>query len=129
MGALRVVAAALIRDGLLLAARRPPGKRHGGRWELPGGKVEYTETEVEALIRELDEELGVKVDVGDMIGESIHSDPWGSIHLRVFRCTLAEGEPEAREHTELRWLTRRDIWSIQWAAADVPLLEKLVELI
>lgn len=125
MRPLRVVAAALFRDGELLAAKRPPGKRHGGRWELPGGKVEYGESDIEALHRELYEELGVKVVVGELLGENLHVDGWGSIRLCAYICTIIEGEPEALEHSELRWVNRAQLFGLMWAAADVPLLDRI----
>lgn len=125
MPPLRVVAAAIFRDGQLLAARRPPGKRHGGRWELPGGKVEYNESEIEALHRELHEELSVTVRINGLLGESLHVDTWGSLRLFAYDCTLLGDEPQAHEHTELRWVDRAGLWSLNWAAADVPLLDRI----
>ena len=77
------------------------------------------------LRRELDEELGVQVEVGELIGESVHTDQWGALRLVAYQCDLPAAEPEAREHTELRWVNRHQMWELAWAAADVPLLDAI----
>ena len=97
-----VVAAALRRGDSVLLCRRPLGKRHGGLWEFPGGKVHPGETAEEALARELDEELGlVLTAAGGPIAEL--DDP-GSSFTIAFHDVEARGEPEAREHLEVRWV-------------------------
>jgi len=124
-----VVAAALMRGGRLLAARRAPGGPRGGLWELPGGKVEPGESAQEALARELREELGVRVTVGPVLGEVVHAYPDLVIRLMVCPCSLEQEEPMKLEHDALAWLGPDDLWTLPWAAADRAVLGKIaVEL-
>ena len=120
---MRVVAGAIVRDGRVLAARRGAGGREPLLWELPGGKVEGGETDAQALVRELREELRVDVDVQLELGTSTWSYAHGEITLVAWRCSLRSGEPVAVEHAELRWLSRHELDSVEWAPADLPLLE------
>jgi 8-oxo-dGTP diphosphatase len=122
-GGVRVVAAAWLRDGRVLAAQRGPGRAEAGRWELPGGKVEGDESDAEALARELQEELGVSATVGDRVGPESRV---GQLQLVAY-AIVASDEPVAREHAALRWLTVDELWSVAWADADVPLVRAVEE--
>jgi 8-oxo-dGTP diphosphatase len=117
----RVVVGALLRDagGRVLAARR---ERPAG-WELPGGKVEPGETEPAALVRELREELGVTVEVGDRIGPEVPIGP--HLLLHAWTAVLADGEPAALEHAELRWLAMDELDTVAWLPADRPIITTL----
>jgi 8-oxo-dGTP diphosphatase len=117
----RVVVGAVLRDagGRVLAARR---ERPAG-WELPGGKVEPGETEPAALVRELREELGVTVEVGDRIGPDVPMGP--DLLLRAWTAVLTAGEPAALEHAELRWLAEDELDSVAWLPADGPVVAAL----
>lgn len=118
---LHVVAAAIVRDGRVYAARRPLHKREGGNWELPGGKVEPGESEVDALVREIAEELGCVVRPDARIGES----RVGDVRLCAYRCALVAGEPALTEHIDARWLGASELGLVRWAEADVPLLDAI----
>lgn len=122
---IRVVAAVLERDGRVLAARRGPGQSQALLWELPGGKVEPGEADADALRRELREELGVEVRVGERVAESVHAYPARVVHLVALRCRLVAGEPFAHEHAELRWVDAGAAGALDWAPADVPLVEAI----
>jgi 8-oxo-dGTP diphosphatase len=114
-----VVAAAIVRDGLLLAARRTRPSRHAGGWEFPGGKIEPGEDDASALARECLEELGVLIDVGPRLGEATDGD----VRIVLFGATLRSGEPEPLEdHDELRWLAPDELDSVAWLPIDVALL-------
>jgi mutator protein MutT len=119
---IEVVAAVLRRQDLVLAARRPPGKARAGCWEFPGGKVEPGESQPEALRRELLEELALEVEVGSHL-LSIEHD-YDDLHLRLhaYLCR-SHGEPLAREHVELRWLTVEELLEVSWSEADRVLAE------
>jgi 8-oxo-dGTP diphosphatase len=119
---LEVVAAAIVRDGRVLAARR----RHDGRWEFPGGKVEEGETPAHALRRECREELAVDVRVGAQLGAARSED----IVLRLFTCDLDGAAPTgSADHDRLRWLSARELESVDWLPADRVLLAAVAALL
>jgi len=121
-----VVGAALVRDGRVLASRRTEPPRLAGLWEFPGGKVEADETDVQALVRELREELRVEVDVGDRLGEV----PIGATaELRVYLCRLRSGEPALVDHDQHRWLGADELLDVAWIPVDLPLVERLRPLL
>lgn len=118
-GTIPVVGAAIMRDGKILCARRPFDKNLGGKWEFPGGKVKPGETYREALAREIREELGCEVEVGDQVCTTLNTYRFGTISLVTFRCTLKPGEePKRLEHLKLRWMDPLDMPSLDWAPAD-----------
>ncbi|GAA0407206.1 DNA mismatch repair protein MutT [Acrocarpospora corrugata] len=122
-----VVGAAIVEGGRLLAAQRAEPPELMGGWELPGGKVDPGENEHDALVRECDEELGVKITVGRRVGGD-----WplsGGYVLRVWLAVLAAGVPEAREHLALRWLEPGDFYSVAWLPADLPIVKAVQDLL
>jgi 8-oxo-dGTP diphosphatase len=125
MKRIRVVAAALIENGLVLAAKRGEGMRMAGLWEFPGGKVEPGEGDRDALRRELREELAIEVRVQEQLGSVVHRYSDFEIELIAYHCTDRQGAPVAREHAELRWLGASELWSVNWAAADIHLLDSV----
>ncbi len=120
-----IVAAIIITDGRVLACERSAPPEVAGRWEFPGGKVEPGETDQEALARECDEELGVRVEVGERVGPDV-SLAHGRAVLRVFRVSLLDGgEPQALEHSAMRWLAADELDSVPWLPADRPIVREL----
>ena len=124
-----IVGAAIIADGRVLACERAEPPEMAGRWEFPGGKVEPGEGEVDALVRECDEELGVQVDVGDRVGEDILLGQRHAV-LKVYLATLAGDEqPRAIEHLQIRWLGVDELDSVAWLPADAPIVQALVPIL
>ncbi|WP_432572238.1 (deoxy)nucleoside triphosphate pyrophosphohydrolase [Kineococcus sp. SYSU DK005] len=130
-----VVGAALVDDlerpGVLLAAQRSAPPALAGRWELPGGKVEPGEPPREALHRELDEELGVGVELGSEVpGPAGGAWPLGGdLAMRVWWARVVRGDPAPlQDHRALRWLPVGEWGSVDWLPGDVPLVERLQEL-
>jgi 8-oxo-dGTP diphosphatase len=120
-----VVAAALTNQaGEILLQKRPEGKQMAGLWEFPGGKVEPSESPESALVRELQEELGIEVSALDLLPITFVSEPLGARHLvlLLYRCTQWQGEPAALDSPELRWLRPSDMRQLQTPLADVPLV-------
>ena len=113
----RVVASVIEREGRLLVCERPAHKRHGGLWEFPGGKVEPNESDFEAVERELEEELGVRVREVGPIAFSI-ADPGSQFVIEFFPVQI-EGEPECLEHSALAWVTDEELLSLALAPSDL----------
>jgi mutator protein MutT len=121
----RVLAAVIEREGRLLLARRPAGKRHAGRWEFPGGKFLPGETPLEAARRELDEELGVEVvSVGAL--RAAVPDP-GSRFVIEFYSTEIRGEPSSLEHDAVAWVPPEELPLYPLAPSDHAFAENLLE--
>lgn len=118
-----VVGAALVREGRVLAARRVGPAHLAGLWEFPGGKVETDESDEQALVRELDEELGVTAAVGLRIGPELALG--GGAVMRVYLATLLVGEPQLNDHDAHRWLTADELYDVPWIPADAPVLPAL----
>lgn len=114
----RRVVGAVIRDGQdrVLLCQRPEQKRHGGRWEFPGGKILRGESILQAARRELGEELDVEV-VG-VKGQPVPVQDPGSEWVVEFVETVVEGEPRAREHMEVVWVPREEVVDYDLAPAD-----------
>ena len=117
-----VVCAIIERDGRFLIARRREGRHLERKWEFPGGKAEPGESETEALDRELLEELRVRVEIIERLTPVEHSYPDISLRLIPFRCRIAEGEPLACDHEELRWIAIDEATGYDFPEADAPIL-------
>ena len=114
-------------EGKILACRRGFDRHLGGLWEFPGGKVDAGESHEAALERELAEELGITASVGERVGPAVEwTDGDVSIRLRAFRCGILSGELQALEHDEIRWCRLDELSGLDWAEADVPLVEELI---
>ena len=126
----RVVAAAL-RDPAdarrVLIAQRPPGKWRAGCWEFPGGKIEDGETEEQAMVRELEEELGVTVVAACPLGSFAHEYVDRSVHIGLWLVTEFRGEPHSRDGQALRWVVVADLASVGLLEADLPMVPRLRE--
>jgi 8-oxo-dGTP diphosphatase len=122
---LLVAAAALIdADGRVLICQRPEGKQLAGLWEFPGGKVEAGETPETCLIRELDEELGVKVAQACLAPFVFASHSYETFHLLMplYLCRRWEGRIAAREHKAIAWVKPNQLTDYPMPPADAPLI-------
>ena len=120
-----VVAALIWRGERFLACQRPAHKARSLLWEFVGGKVEAGETREDALIRECREELAVTVVPRDIFMEVTHEYPDLTVHLTLFNADLPQGEPQALEHNEVRWITVDEIDGLPFCPADEEILERL----
>ncbi|KAA0912376.1 8-oxo-dGTP diphosphatase MutT [Aquicoccus porphyridii] len=125
MNIVLVAAVALVDiDGRVLLAQRPEGKSMAGLWEFPGGKVEPGETPEHALIRELQEELGIDTWDSCLAPLTFASHSYDDFHLLMplFVCRKWEGIPHAREGQTLKWVRANDLRSYPMPPADIPLI-------
>jgi mutator protein MutT len=122
---IEVSAALIFRDGKLLITQRHVRSHLGGLWEFPGGKREAGETFAQCLVREIREELGVEISVGELFEEISHDYPEKSVHLKFFVCKLLSGEPQPLDCAAIRWVNKTELDDYKFPAADTQLLEKL----
>ena len=129
---LLVAACALIdADGRVLLAKRPPGRPLAGLWEFPGGKVEAGETPEAALVRELDEELGIEVAQKCLAPLTFASHGYGDRHLLMplFICRRFKGIPRGNEGQALKWVRAARLRNYPMPPADTPLIPILMDLL
>jgi len=134
-----VVGVALVRDGRVLAARRSGPPALAGLWEFPGGKVEPGEEPDATAVREITEELRctievtgwIDADVGDTADSSPEPgpEPGSAIALSVATARLVHGDPVPTEHDAVRWLRADQLDEVSWAAADLPFLGPVRQLL
>jgi 8-oxo-dGTP diphosphatase len=127
-----VVACALVdADGRVLVAQRPEGKALAGLWEFPGGKLMAGETPEAALVRELEEELGVVTEPPCLAPLTFASHAYPAFHLLMplYVCRVWQGDPQPREAQALRWVRPRTLRDLPMPAADLPLIPFLEDLL
>jgi mutator protein MutT len=124
---IEVSAGLIFRGSQLLITQRLAGSHLAGLWEFPGGKREPGESFEDCLRRELQEELGVTVVVHDLMESLTHAYPEKTVHLRFFRCTLAEptAEPRPLGCQAVQWVTQKTLAGYAFPAADARLLAQL----
>lgn len=122
----RVVAALIRKGGKVLLTQRWPGRHLGLTWEFPGGKVEEGESDIEALERELREELGVSAEIGSCCFETRHGYGSREVHLLIFRCKLIEGTPRALDVKAMEWADVETLTERKFPPADLLFVQELV---
>lgn len=125
MPPLLVTAAILKQADYILLTRRLDGTRHAGLWEFPGGKLDPGESPQEGLQREIREELGIEVSVGEVFDVVYHRYDWGAVLLLAYHCQQLSGEILNLQVAEHRWVALADLGSYPILPADVPLIQRL----
>jgi 8-oxo-dGTP diphosphatase len=124
----RVVAGLLENEeGEVLITQRQPKSFMPLKWEFPGGKVEPGENDSQALARELKEELGIDVEVGEHFMGVLHAYPDFNIDFHVYRCELLNGEIQALAVHDFRWVDVDELDSYDFPPADQPTIEQLLK--
>ena len=131
MKKINVVAAVIVNANQVLCVQRAFSKYEyiSQKYEFPGGKVEVSETEREALEREINEELSLAIEVGEKYMTVDYDYPDFSISMHAYLCVCDSRDLTLHEHIDYRWLDIRDLKQLDWAAADVPIVDKLMELV
>lgn len=125
MKTVEVVAAVICDKDRVLATQRGYGEFKDG-WEFPGGKIELGETPEEALVREIKEELDTEIAVGELIDVVEYDYPNFHLTMHCFKCTVISGDLILKEHEASKWLTKKQLNSVDWLPADMGLIEKLM---
>ena len=120
-----VTAAILISENKVLIAQRKITDNQGGKWEFPGGKIQGGESPRECLKREMREEFGINVSIGEFFGESTYRYEHGTIKLFAYRASWTDGAFSLNAHADSRWVYPSQLGNFDYAAADIPFVEKL----
>ncbi|OAB48003.1 (deoxy)nucleoside triphosphate pyrophosphohydrolase [Paenibacillus antarcticus] len=121
-----VVGAVIVNEDKILCAQRGVSKSLPLKWEFPGGKIESGETPQEALKREIHEEMNCQVEIGDHVEDTTYEYDFGIVHLTTYYCRLIEGTPTLTEHVAIKWLPRAELNTLDWAPADIPAIQKIM---
>lgn len=122
---IEVSAGLVFRTGKLLITQRHAAAHLGGLWEFPGGKREPGETFEQCLVRELREELGIEVVVGELFESVEHAYPERTVLLKFFLCRLPQGDPQAIDCAAVKWVNHTELTAHDFPAADAGLLQRL----
>ena len=129
MKTIRVVAAIMKAtnekgEPIIFATQRGYGEFKGG-WEFPGGKIEEGETQKQALIREIREELETEIVIGELIDTIEYDYPTFHLSMDCFWAEIVSGDLVLKEHEAAKWLTKAELNSVEWLPADITLVEKI----
>ena len=125
---IEVVAGIIIINDEVLCVQRPINKYDyiSEKFEFPGGKIENGETKKEALKRELIEELNIEPNITDLYLTVVHQYPDFELTMHSFICKASSMTLSLNEHISYKWLTKEKLFSLDWAAADLPIVQKLM---
>ena len=121
-----VTAAILIKDGKILIAKRKSTDKLPDKWEFPGGKIEPDETPRDCLTREMQEEFGITISVGEFLGESVYHYDHGSIRLLAYRACWRKGTFCLKDHADYNWTAVNQLSEFDFAPADIPFVDKFI---
>ena len=127
MKTIEVVAAIIFREGKVLCVQRPQNSKEyiSSKWEFPGGKVEHGEDGIQALKREILEELQLEIQNIKFLTTVEHTYPDFHLVMHAYTCEISSGGPVLTEHVDLKWLSVEELDQLDWAAADIPIVKFL----
>ena len=128
MKTVKVVAAVIHKDNKIFATARGYGE-FKGQWEFPGGKIEDGETSQQALVREIQEDIDTTITVGEMIGTIEFDYPTFHLSMDCFWCEVVDGELKLLEAEDAKWLSKAELYSVQWLPADITIIEEVEKLV
>lgn len=113
-------------EPIIFATQRGYGDFKGG-WEFPGGKIEEGETPEAALVREIREELDTEIEVGELLDTIEYDYPTFHLSMKCFWSSIVSGDLVLKEHEAARWLTKDEIFDVEWLPADISLVGRIKE--
>ena len=126
---IKVVAALIEKDNKVLIAKRSTGDPNIlGKWEFPGGKVEFDEDEIRAIERELLEEFELKIKAKEFLVNNVCEYPTKTVDLRLYSCEYVSGEYKLHDHSEILWVSKEELLAYDLAPADILLAEYVKEM-
>ena len=128
MKTVKVVAAVIHKDNKIFATARGYGE-FKGQWKFPGGKIDDGETSPQALVREIQEELDTTITVGELIGTIEYDYPTFHLSMDCFWCEVVDGELKLLEAEDAKWLSKAELYSVQWLPADITIIEEVEKLV
>ena len=123
MKSIEVVAAVIIQNSTVFCAQRPDSGETAKKWEFPGGKIEVGESHEGALIREIQEEFDVRITVGPLVLTVTHQYQTFLLIMHAYQASIVEGYLTPQEHIDTRFLTSRELYTVDWAPADIPIVK------
>lgn len=126
MKTVNVVAAIIMKDNKVFATQRGYGELKDG-WEFPGGKIEQDETPENAIVREIHEELDTEIRADNYLTTIEYDYPTFHLSMKCYICSVISGSLKLLEHENAKWLSRDELFSVQWLPADVKVVEALME--
>lgn len=124
---IKVTCALIELQGKVLCAQRSENMHLPLKWEFPGGKIESGESPEACLLREIQEELDVEISILEALPPNTHTYGDKTIQLLPFRCSLIAGTVQKREHKEIKWVEPHELSELDWAAADIPIVEHYIK--
>ncbi len=128
MKKIEVVAAIIIKDDKIFCAQRANKGPLGLKWEFPGGKIEVNESKKEALKREIKEELATDIEVNEYFMTVKHQYETFYLTMHAYLCTVINGQLTLKEHVSSCWLEKDKLLSLDWAEADIPIVNNLIDI-
>jgi 8-oxo-dGTP diphosphatase len=122
---IEVAAAIIVSNGKVLIAKRNANMKLPNLWEFPGGKVKENESPNDCVVREIQEELGVRIKVKRLFATNHHRYDFGDIKLIAFIAELVSGRIDLSEHADFKWVDIDDLKNYNFAPADIPIVKKL----
>lgn len=123
---IEVVGAVFRKGDAILACRRSMHRPSGGKWEFPGGKVEEGESQEAALVREVKEELGIDIEVGNLIDRTVTHLEELAVDLACYLVTSDDLPTLSSDHDDIRWVSKAELSTLNWALPDLPAVSALM---
>jgi len=125
---INVTCAIILKDKKILVAQRNEKMKLPLKWEFPGGKLEINESEIDCIKREIKEEININIEVLQKLSNNIHDYGTFKINLIPFLVQYISGEIKLAEHKDYRLLERSQLLNLDWAEADLPIVEEFLKL-